>query len=382
MIYFLVRNKLLLSFLGILFLVSHMSYAQRPDNDSCNNAKLITFGSDNFGIGVYESDSTAIDSADIQVGEWFHSSQVSSGNDKKTVWYKFYLPARRGVDIELRQTATAIAVRDVGFTTYYSDQCLPTSNQATAAKITTVNQIGSSFHPCLEPGWYLVQISAKSRAEGNVFLRITTSFPYQHSNVNNAQYDVCSTAYDFGTTVIGRPGWQTQSVNFQLGCYSIKDSTQYFKSLGNNYTRYTQLAWFKFKAFGRSDLAQFSLNEVSGYNIGVSDTFAYRIFEGDCDSNLILLDSGFSNFANANRCGSNYWSDWTKSLNCFFDSGKVYTLQLLFHEVNDRNMRLTLKDRTSQHDTKKYQPTTDNSLNMGVISGNGNQNLDFLVIVE
>jgi hypothetical protein len=375
--YFVLKNKFIPFCFLFILLVSYKSYAQRPLNDSCHNAKSINFGSDNFGIGVYESDSTAIDSADIQVGEWFHSSQVSSGNDKKSVWYKFYIPARRGVDIELRQTATAIAVRDVGFTTYYSDQCLPTSNQATAAKITTVNQIGSSSHPCLEPGWYMVQISAKSRAEGNVFLRITTSFPYQHSNVNDAQHDVCSIAYNFGTTVIGRPGWQTQSMNFQLGCYSLKDSSQYFKEIGNNYPKYTQLAWFKFKAFGNSDQMQFSLNEVSGYNIGASDTFAFRIFRGDCDSNLILLDSGISNFANANRCGSNYWSDWTKSLNCSFDSGKVYILQLLFHENYNRNMRLILRDRTSQFDTKKYQPNISNAHDLGLINANGNQNFGF-----
>jgi len=140
--------------------------AQTPPNDSCQSVIDIPLGSGGFTIGTFQSDSINIDSASIQVGEFFHSSLISSGNDKKSIWYRFYIPARRGVNIELKQNANAIATKDVGFTTYLSNQCMPSSTDATNAKLTTLNQFGSSFHPCMDPGWYLVQVSAKARAMG------------------------------------------------------------------------------------------------------------------------------------------------------------------------------------------------------------------------
>jgi len=85
-----------------LFTSAHVS-AQIPVNDSCHNAIEVAIGNNNFGLGTFQSDPILIDSADIQVGEHFHSSLVSSGNDKKSIWFKFYLPVRRGVDIELKQ---------------------------------------------------------------------------------------------------------------------------------------------------------------------------------------------------------------------------------------------------------------------------------------
>ena len=202
------------------------SYAQKPVNDTCSSAKLISLGGSNFGIGTYLGDSIAIDSATVQLGEFFHSSLVTSGNDKKSIWYKFYLPTRRGINIELKQNTSAIAIKDCGFTTYLGDQCLPTSSMATAAKLTTLNQFGSSFHPCMDPGWYMVQVSAKSRAIGKVFLEITTSYPYAHSAILNAEYDARDSAYQFGDRIIGKKGNTSAYVEFELGCYTVKDTAE------------------------------------------------------------------------------------------------------------------------------------------------------------
>jgi gliding motility-associated-like protein len=371
-----IRVRLSTVYLILLAAWTNVS-GQKPLNDSCHNATPITFGIDNFDVGIFESDSTVLDSASIQTGEWFHSSLIASGNDKKSVWYKFYLPARRGVEIELRQSAGGIDIRDVGFTTYFSPNCLPNSTDATNAKITTINQIGSSSHPCLDPGWYLIQVSSKSAVKGEIFMRIKTSFPYQQFNVNSAVYDVCSTAYDFQDLVIGRQGWQTQSIDFQLGCYSIKDSSEYFKNIGNNFHRYTQLAWFKFKSFGFSDLAHIKLNQIGGTNLDITDTFAYRLYEGDCNSSLTLVDSGYSNFSRTNRCGSDSTSDWANFYKCYFDSGKVYTLQLIFHNNLEKNLRLTLADRTSEFDKKNNHPVASVANNLGLISNNGSTNFGF-----
>ncbi len=156
-----------------------------------------------------------MDSATIQVGEYFHTSLVTSGNDKKSIWFKFYIPTRRGLDIELKQHGTAIQTNDVGFTTYLSNNCLPTSTDASNAKLTTLNQFGSSFHPCVDPGWYLVQVSAKNRAQGKVYLEITTSYPYTHSSVVDAEYDARDSAYRF-PDFLGAPGYGAKSIQFEL----------------------------------------------------------------------------------------------------------------------------------------------------------------------
>lgn len=282
-------------------------YAQRPGNDTCSNAMSVALGKGNFGIGTYLSDSVLIDSAGVQVGEFFHSSMVTAGNDKKSIWFKFYLPARRGINIELKQNGNAIAIRDCGFTTFFGNQCLPTSSMATAAKITTLNQFGSSFHPCMEPGWYLVQVSAKARAMGKVYLEITTSFPHTNFGVSDAKFDVPDSAWYFGDQVIGKPGYQSAYKDFELGCYTIKDSSEFVYAMGPKFNRYTQSAWFVFKAGGYSDLAAFSVEGIN-YYLGAGDTMAYRLYMGDCRGagNLQLLDSGFTDFGSGNRCYSYY----------------------------------------------------------------------------
>ena len=361
----------------MFFITIYSSWAQQPSNNNCQNASLINFDNGNFGIGTFTSDSFLIDSATIQNNEWFHSSLVAAGNDKKSIWYKFYLPARRGVEIELRQYIGGIDSRDVGFTTYLSDSCLPGATSATNAKITAINQIGSSSHPCLDPGWYLVQLSAKSAVTGGLFLRITTTIPYQNFNVNNATLDVCSTSYNFGDTIVGRKGWQTKSIDFNLGCYSIKDSSEYFAHIGNNFNQYTQLAWFNFTSVGSSDYAQIRLNQIGGSPLGITDTFAFRLYEGDCDSSLSLIDSGVSNFGSINRCASDNTSDWVKHFDCYFDSGRVYTFQFLFHHSLDRNIRLILNDRTSEYDSSNYQPINQSAKNLGLINNNGFANFGF-----
>lgn len=209
------RIRIVLLFSYVLLSTTFVS-GQAPPNDSCQSVIDISLGTGGFAIGTFQSDSINIDSATIQVGEYFHSSLISSGNDKKSIWYRFYIPARRGVNIELKQNANVIATKDVGFTTYLSGQCLPGSTDATNAKLTTLNQFGSSFHPCMDPGWYLVQVSAKARAMGKVYLEITTIYPHQYPAVVNAEYDDQDSAYDFGNQIVGKLGSQSGYIDYEL----------------------------------------------------------------------------------------------------------------------------------------------------------------------
>ncbi|MDI1234524.1 MAG: hypothetical protein PSX81_09595, partial [bacterium] len=359
-------------FLIFFFFVTSLSViAQRPQNDTCSKSIKINLGSANFGIGTFWSDSVSIDSGTIQIGEYFHSSLVSAGNDKKSVWFKFYLPARRGINIELKQTANAIGVTDCGFTTFYGDQCLPTSTMATSAKITTLNQFGSSFHPCMDPGWYMIQVSSKARAMGKIYIKVTTSFPYTHFGVSDAQYDAMDSAFYLGNQVIGKKGFNSQYKDFELGCYTIKDSTEYFYAMGNKYARFTQSAWFVFKANGHSDNAWFG---VEGYNyyMGSADTIAHRLYSGDCrgGGKITIMDSAYSDMGSGKRCYS-YYGALNFNKPCTFDSGKFYTLQLLFHKDEQRVVRLTLSDATSQYDVNNnHQPISGNVYDLGLLNAN------------
>jgi hypothetical protein len=362
-----------------LLIFSSNLFAQVPTNDSCVNALEIPLGTQGLSNGVFESDSILIDSATVNVSEWFHSSNVTAGNDKKSIWFKFYLGARRGVDIELKQHTNAIATRDAGFTTFYTNSCLPGQLEATAAKITTLNQFGSSFHPCMDPGWYYIQVSAKARAAGKLFIQITTSYPHRHPTVVNAEYDACDSAYDFGDQIVGGYGNQTAYRDFELGCYTIDDSSEYFQDIGNNYEAYNQSAWFKFTANGDNDYTQLSLGNATHCRLGLTDTFAYRLFKGDCSSGFILLDSGVSDFGNASRCYGNCGTSYPVVLPypCQFDSGETYMVQFLFHYDLDETLRLRVDDETSVYDSSNNQPTLSSSRNIGLVSGNNSYNYGF-----
>ncbi|MBI1306538.1 MAG: T9SS type B sorting domain-containing protein [Bacteroidetes bacterium] len=363
---------------GITFLLigNSLAKAQKPVNDSCSKAIIINLGNGGFGRGLFISDSVSIDSATIQTGEYFHSSLVSAGNDKKSVWYRFYIPSRRGVNIELKQHANAIATKDCGFTTYKSESCLPTSTMATASKITTLNQFGSSFNPCMDPGWYMVQVSAKSRAAGKIYLEITTSYPYEYSAVVNAKYDVADSAYRFGNTIVGFGGDNSKYVDFELGCYTIDDSSEFYADLGANYLAFNQSAWFTFQANKNADNSQIALRPIT--NCVRNDSFAYRLYKGDCRStaSVILLDSAFSDWNSGSTCSGNC-SDVVFDYKCRFDSGEFYSIQFLFHEDQVNTMRLTLSDQTGRFDSGYHQPKIGHSNEIGVVRGNVIYNTSF-----
>jgi hypothetical protein len=55
----------------------------QPANDLCSNASVINFGAGNFGTGVFTSSTFDLTNATRDIGENFHSTLVSAGNDKK-----------------------------------------------------------------------------------------------------------------------------------------------------------------------------------------------------------------------------------------------------------------------------------------------------------
>lgn len=362
----------------ILCLLSQWSVAQSPSNDNCSQAAEIQISNGGFGIGKFKSDTFNVRSAGLQTGETFHSSLVSVGNDQKSIWFKFYLPVKRGVSVELTQPASAIGAKDAGFTTYKSDSCLPTSSAITSAKLTPLNQFGSSFHPCLGPGWYLIQVGAKNRASGPVDIVLQVSYPYQNQFVLNATYDLADSAYDFGsqsksgTIELGPKSWEK---SYELGCYTLRDSTEFMSKIGPKYKEYSQSAWHTFKTDKSVDMVSV---EVSGkrYPFSSNTIVGLRFYQGNARNgltNLTLLEDSVVMNIDSFRYRYNAITDFMRyTRSCDLLPNTSYTVQLLFHKDLSDEVSVAIVNRTSPQRNSSPKPVLGSlpaSNRLGVLSG-------------
>lgn len=348
-------------------------------NDSCSNAIVIKLNNRDLGIGTFLSDTIDIDSATIESGEYFANSLSSAGLDDKSIWYKFYVPVRRGVNVKLSQVGSSIGTYDCGFTTYYSESCLPGTSEASKSRISALNQFGNSYYPCLDPGWYMIQVSTKSSVNGKVFVEITTSYPYQNSSVSNAKYDVPSNAYYFGNTVIGAKGSQTKFVKTDYGCYTIDDSSEYCSDskLGKDSLKYSQSGWYVFNAKNKADNSQIKISNLDCKYYDI-DTFVYRLFKGDCRSSVSSLQQIEEKVVNwkDDACDASC-DEIVFDYTCQFDSGVYYTIQLIFKEDVQDEILVRLSDQTGNYTKQNGQPMSSSSANLGVLNSNSNSNFSF-----
>ncbi len=219
------------------------SFAAAPLNDNCANASTITISNGGFGLGVFATPNEDMTSATIQFGEPFHGSQVTAGNDKKSIWYKFSIPTHRGIKVELKQPGIIIPQDAAGFTVFKTSTCMPTLADITPAKLTPINKFGSSYNPCLDPGDYFIQVTSRIDSDGPIFIELTTSYT---AGLN--AYDLKSTAYPFGTLNLG---WYQQ--NFDVGCQTIDSLGENCAALGANFAEYTQSTWMTFNTDAHID---------------------------------------------------------------------------------------------------------------------------------
>ena len=93
---------------------------------------------------------------------------------------------------------------------------------------------------------------------------------------------------------------------------------------------------------------------------------------------LTLLDSSFSDWAAANTCYTNC-SEIVRDYTCLFDSGEVYSVQLLvYHKDDIKNMRFTVADQTAAFDSSNNRPTAAFCQRpLASISGNNALNVGF-----
>jgi len=357
-----------------LFWSLRFTFAQAPSNDSCNKAYIINIPNGGFYKGTVLTDSVDLTNATIEGGENFHSSMVTTGLDRKSVWFKFYLPTRRGVKIELLQPSNVIATSDAGFTIFYGDTCLPNLSAIVPAKITPINQFGNSFNPCIDPGWYIVQVSAKSRANGKIYLSLTFSYPYESPFALDAKYDDSDSAYSFGNT-IGYNGTSKNAAYLKLGCYTIKDTTEYLKAIGSDYKEYEQSAWLVYQTINTIDQIYFYLRRNNWGNMKVG----LRIYEGDCrqggHNKLKLIDSGL--IINAS-CAYNYSKYLT--ITCNIDSGAFYTVQLLFQKDLSEDLYFYIESHRTKYRDGASKPIKSQIIgnnNLGILPNSGSINKEF-----
>nr|MCU0390270.1 hypothetical protein [Thermoflexibacter sp.] len=100
-----------------------------------------------------------------QPGEVFSPSILSSGLNRRSVWFKFTIASTRSVTVNLQQPASVIQAGNVGFTVWKTSACLPAATQV-SNKLTPIETFGKTFHPCVELGEYYVQVSANNNANG------------------------------------------------------------------------------------------------------------------------------------------------------------------------------------------------------------------------
>ena len=154
---FLSAPKPAILLLAFIFLCFSRGFAAVPPNDSCGGALPIIISSGGYGLGSFASANTDISQATVQTGEVFAPAIFGSGLDKKSVWYRFSLLTPRAVRVTLAQPGTAITAGDVGFAVYKSNNCIPGEPEI-SSKLTPIGTFGNTYHPCVQPGEYLVQV--------------------------------------------------------------------------------------------------------------------------------------------------------------------------------------------------------------------------------
>ncbi len=332
-------------FMLYVFMLPLVALAQ-PGNDECASASVIAVPGNGFGTGVIKSAEVSMAGAGIRPGEFFHSVQVSSGNDKKSVWFKLTLPTARAVKIELKQNGNAIPQADAGFTTYFTDAC----NQVTlaeveAAKITPLNKFGNSYHPCLSPGQYLVQVGAKNTVAGSVFLEVTVENTAQ---IN--QYDLGKNAYDFGTVNV-----REKAVSYELGCQTIDDNTEKNCLPLAGKEKYTQSTWHTFTTDDHLDYLAVgfsSANTGELQNRFRADSLAVglRLYKGNVRTTPVsgLTQTGNCEKLVFNGSISQSYLFPRKDYTCVLEPNTTYSVQLLFHQDARENVRVFVWEKGEQ----------------------------------
>jgi gliding motility-associated-like protein len=327
LIAFFEKSRLLTMLLTAAFwvFIPLVSLAQ-PANDNCASASAVTIGGGGFGLGLFTSTQFDLSAATLQTGETFAPSIIVSGQNKKSIWYKFSLPTTRALRVSLAQPGNTIQAGNVGFAVYKANTCLP-DNDSISLKLSPIETFGSSFHPCVETGDYLVQVSSNSAANGPVFITVDVS------DTTGAAYDKPAGAYQFGklTNLV-------TAIDFEVQCQSIDYAAEVCLP-NSSFKDFTKSTWHTFTTPDYFDYLAVLLGDVHNSN-GEEYTVGYRLYEGDATSTPV---ASLTQLGGCDSLRTNGYFPDRKVYKCgVLKTNTTYTVQLLYHKDFIRTMRLAV----------------------------------------
>lgn len=305
-------------------LISNLVLAQAPANDDCTDAAAILLDADGFGVGTFTSDAYDISDATVQTGETFAPAIVVASQNQKSIWYKFTLSTTRSIRVKLMQPGSAITAGDAGFAVYKTEDCLPTGTDI-SSKLTPIITFGNTYHPCVEPGEYLVQVSSKLAASGSLYIEV-------EAGATDALYDNPESAYEFGTLVS-----KMTVVNYNLSCQSLEDADEICDGLGT-YETYNKSTWHTFTTPDYLDYLGLFLSS-NGTTFPSTQKIGFRLYEGDATAGL----SGLTEIGSCDSMMTNGYYPGRKMYECGeIEPSTTYTLQLFFPTTFDADIRVAV----------------------------------------
>lgn len=306
-----------LRFLIVFFLliISEKAFAQ-PSNDNCAAAATLIIPNSGFSLGLFAGGNSDITSATIQTGETFAPSIIVAGLNKKSVWYKFSLPTTRAARISLAQPGSAIQNGDVGFAVYKANTCLP-GNTEISTKFTPIEIFGSSFHPCVDAGDYLVQVTSNLNAKGPVFITLDLAEP------SPALYDKPAGAYPFGNLTANEQIFK----DVDISCQTVDNVNEVCLPV-TSFKNYTKSIWYTFKTPAYFDYVNTWFSSINTAYPAAPIKVGYRIYQGDA---TITPVSSLTQIGGCDSLITDLYAIDYKKYGCGdLRPNTTYTVQLLF----------------------------------------------------
>ena len=304
---------------------SFFSFAQ-PGNDNCANAEVITISNGGYGAGTFTSTNVDITAATVQPGETFAPALLVASQNQKSVWFKFTIPTTRKIRVTLQQPAATIPAGDVGFAVYKANTCIPTG-ASLSTKLTPIGTFGNTFHPCVDSGVYLVQVSSRSTTSGSLSIQIISDF-------TGADYDRPADAYSFGLLSV-----PTAHVDFSVECQSFDDGNEICASLFNP-SQYTKSTWHIFQTPNYFDYLAVMLASPTGSFVGGQQVFGYKLFKGNAKTTpvaALVLAAGCDSFKTAGN-----YPDY-KLYKCGqLENNTTYSIQIFYKQSFAQDIRLAI----------------------------------------
>ena len=350
--------KSLLLLLAITCFCSKITFAQ-PANDNCSNASLVNISSSGFGLGSFTSTQFNLTAATLQTGEAYASSAITAGINKKSIWYKFSLPTTRAVRISLAQPGSSIQNGDAGFAVYKTNVCVP-GQESLSTKFTPIEVFGSSYHPCVESGDYVVQVTGNAAANGLVFITVETTEP------SPAPYDKPASAYQFTNINTNK----TSIVDFEVSCQSIDDAAENCQPNGT-FKDFTKSTWHTFTTPANFDWFAVLLTSMEGNYSSPDYVVGFRLYKGNS------INTPVSSLVPVGGCDSMKMNGYLPDKKVFkcgeLLRNTTYTIQLLYHKDFIKTMRLAVA-WNGEVPTKGPEPVSSlpSPNKIGVLPANSN----------